>query len=117
MQVTNQTDCSLQSLDEMKNSLEIQSQINLYQFLITDSIVLLATLSLAVTLFRQKEKNLFEIRIVGCMGISFLIWVFDHIDYMYIGKKDESSLSDIPHCFLFALAACCYQFAYWTYAS
>ena len=92
-------------------------QINLYQFLVTDSILLVASLLLAVYLLVQKERNLFEIRIVGCMSISYLIWVPDHFDFMFNGSKIAKYMGYNLHCFFFALASCLHNFAYWTYAT
>ena len=82
-----------------------------------DFINLIATLILAIFLSRQRKKYTFEVKIISCMSLSYLIWTLNHIDCSFNGKKVFTSFSDPVFVFFFALASTCYCFAYWTYAS
>ena len=82
-----------------------------------DSINLIATLILAIFILRQRKKYTFEVKIISCMTLSYLIWVLNAFDHSFNEQKVAKSFSNPVYVFFFSLASTCYCFAYWTYAS
>ena len=80
MQELNYAECSNITIQHKKEELFKLKQVNFWQFFVLDFIVLVACLVLAVILLRQKEKHSFEFTTVGCMSLSFFIWVCFHFD-------------------------------------
>ena len=65
----------------------------------------------------QKEKNTFEFRVAGFMGLGYFIWNLHHFDFIFNDKKIQNGM-DYELLYLFySLGSSCGQFAVWSYAT